>query len=237
MTRHPVLKAFRRQFTTGLIILIPVITTIFLVTWLFRALDQILGRHLARFFGEYIYGVGFLSLFLLIWLVGLVGRTYFGGKLNNFKDILLARIPLIGTIFNSIKKVSDGLLEMEAGNFEQVVIIEYPRKGLYAVGFVTSREPADLFLAKESSAGKQVAHVFIPTVPNPTSGYILLVPEDELQRLDLSVEEGLKLVLSLGMIHPEDYVVSRQVAAARIKAPPEDKSPFPEDSQKNSNPD
>ena len=209
MLEKPILKTIRRQLTTGLLVLLPVITTIFLVSWLFRELDQILGRHFALLFGKYIYGVGFVSLFLLIWLVGAASRTYMGAKLNKLKDNVIARIPMIGSIFGSIKQVSDGLLKMDASSFEQVVLIEYPRKGLYAVGFVTSRRRVEFeFTDKELKQGR-VAHVFMPTVPNPTSGYIILVPEEDLHRLNITVEEGLKLVLSLGMIHPDKYRLSR----------------------------
>lgn len=205
MQQKSIFKTIRRQLTTGLLVLLPVIITIILVSWLFRALDQILGRYFARIFGEYVHGVGFVGLFLLIWLVGTVSRTYLGGKLNNLKDILIERIPLIGSIFGSIKQVSHGLLEMNASNFEQVVLIEYPRKNLYAVGFVTSKRKVEFESTDKSLKKGRVAHVFVPTVPNPTSGYIILVPEDDLHLLNLSVEEGLKLVLSLGMIHPDKY--------------------------------
>jgi len=225
MLEKPTLKTIRRQLTTGLLVLLPVITTIFLVSWLFRELDQILGRHFARLFGEYIYGVGFVSLFLLIWLVGAASRTYLGAKLNNLKDILITRIPMIGSIFGSIKQVSDGLLEMDASTFEQVVLIEYPRKGLFAVGFVTSKSRVEFeFTEKELKQGR-VAHVFIPTVPNPTSGYIILVPEEDLHRLNLSVEEGLKLVLSLGMIHPDKYRLSRGLDEVQAHSLPDKTSP------------
>ncbi len=209
MREKPILKTIRRQLTTGLLVLLPVITTIFLVSWLFRELDQILGRHFTLLFGKYIYGVGFVSLLLLIWIVGAASRTYMGAKLNSLKDTVIAQIPMIGSIFGSIKQVSDGLLKMDASSFEQVVLIEYPRKGLYAVGFVTSSRRVEFeFTEKELKQGR-VAHVFMPTVPNPTSGYIILVPEEDLHRLNITVEEGLKLVLSLGMIHPDKYRLSR----------------------------
>lgn len=209
MREKPILKTIRRQLTTGLLVLLPVITTIFLVSWLFRELDQILGRHFALLFGKYIYGVGFVSLILLIWLVGAASRTYMGAKLNSLKDTVIARIPMIGSIFGSIKQVSDGLLEMDASDFEQVVLIEYPRKGLYAVGFVTSSRRVEFEFTEKKLKQGRVAHVFMPTVPNPTSGYIILVPEEDLHRLNITVEEGLKLVLSLGIIHPDKYRLSR----------------------------
>ncbi|MCH7723097.1 MAG: DUF502 domain-containing protein [Bacteroidetes bacterium] len=139
MSGKSLLKTIRGQFTTGLLILLPVIATIILVTWLFHLMDQILGRQFARLFGEYIQGVGFVSLLLLIWLTGLLGRTYLGAKLNKFKDAVFGRIPFVGSIFGSIKQVSDALLEMDEENFEQVVLLEYPRRGIYSVGFVTSR--------------------------------------------------------------------------------------------------
>ncbi len=201
--RH-LLRQFRGQFATGLLVMLPLLVTIFLVSWLLRWVDQLLGKYFAHLFGEYIFGVGLVSLVLLIWLAGVVGRTYIGSRLNHFKDGLIARIPMVGTIFSSVKKVSDGLLEMNAGNFEQVVMVEYPRKGLYAIGFVTSRKVTD-FTFEEEGRREQVIHVFLPSVPNPTTGYVLLLPEREVQRLNLTVEEGLKLILSLGMIYPAEY--------------------------------
>ena len=213
-------RTFKRQMATGILVLVPLITTIILVSWLFRVLDGILGRYFARMFGEYIHGIGFISLLLLIWLVGIISRTYIGGRLNRLKDLAFSRIPLVGNIFGAIKQVSDGFLEMDASSFQQVAMIEYPRKGLYAVGFVTSRKMVPYSVEGENNAGRFV-HVFVPTVPNPTSGYIILVPEDELYRLKLSVEEGLKLVLSLGMIYPQQYELSRLPGARAAQIAPE----------------
>jgi uncharacterized membrane protein len=209
MYRQRILRTFRRQFTTGLIIIVPVMVTAYLVIWLFRSLDQILGRYLAPFMGGYVYGAGFVVLILLVWLTGMLGRTYIGSRLNRLKDFLIERIPLVGSVFTSIRKVSDGVLEMNQGNFEQVVLVEYPRRGLYAIGFVTS-SAAVLYPGPETDfPGGRIAHVFVPSVPNPTSGYILLVPENSLHRLLISVEEAMKLILSLGMLHPGEYRLGR----------------------------
>lgn len=205
MDKRSLIVTIRRQLTTGLIILIPLIVTIFLLLWLFRLLDSILGRYFAHFFGAYVYGVGLVGLFLLIWLVGVIGRTYLGGKLNRLKDMLIKRIPMVGPLFSSVKQVSDGLLEMDASNFEQVVMIEYPRRGLRAIGFITSRSSASITDQGRPSEILGMVHVFVPTVPNPTSGYLLLVPENEIKLLALSVEDALKVVLSLGVIHPSEY--------------------------------
>ena len=209
MDKRSLIVTLRRQFTTGLIILIPLIITIFLLIWLFRMLDGILGRYFAHLFGAYVHGVGFVSLFLLIWLVGLLGRTYLGGKLNRLKDMIIERIPMVGSLFSSIKQVSDGLLEMDASNFEQVVMIEYPRRGLYAIGFITSRSSASVTDQGSPSEIHRMVHVFVPTVPNPTSGYLLLIPENEIKLLALSVEDALKVVLSLGVIHPSEYYLGK----------------------------
>lgn len=220
---------FRKQFTSGLIIMIPLITTVFLVSWFFRALDQILGRYFAQILGDYIVGVGFISLILLVWVVGVLGRTYIGSKLNQLKDFFIERIPLVGSVFGSVKKVSDGLMEMNSSNFEQVVLLEYPRKGLYAIGFVTSRRISDVRSEDAGIPSGRVAHVFMPSVPNPTSGYILLVPEDQLNRLMLSVEDAMKLILSLGMISPEHYSL-RKYSFDSVHAPlPEGKEHGPAD--------
>ena len=140
MFGNKILRTLRKQFGTGILVLLPVITTIFLVSWLFRLLDGILGRYFARLFGEYIHGAGFVTLLLLIWLVGLISRTYIGARLNRLKDSAFSRIPLVGKIFGAVKQVSDGFLEMDAKSFEQVAMIEYPRRGIYSVGFVTSKK-------------------------------------------------------------------------------------------------
>ena len=205
MDKRSLIVTIRRQLTTGLVILIPLIITIFLLLWLFRLLDSILGRYFAHFFGAYVHGVGLVGLFLLIWLVGVLGRTYLGGKLNRLKDMLIERIPMVGPLFSSVKQVSDGLLEMDASNFEQVVMIEYPRRGLHAIGFITSRSTANIIDQGSPSETHEMVHVFVPTVPNPTSGHLLLVPENEIKLLALSVEDALKVVLSLGVIHPSEY--------------------------------
>lgn len=219
MADNNILRTFRKQLSTGVLVLLPVITTIFLVSWLFKLLDGILGKHFAQLFGEYIHGAGFITLIVVIWLVGAISRTYIGGKLNSLKDVTIARIPLVGNIFGAIKQVSDGFLEMDASSFEQVAIIEYPRKGLFAVGFVTSRKLVPFEVGGGENRGR-FAHVFVPTVPNPTSGYIILVPEEELYRLKITVEEGLKLVLSLGMIHPDSYDLGRMPSARRAEIKP-----------------
>jgi uncharacterized membrane protein len=217
---NSIFRTFRKQLTTGILVLLPVITTVFLVSWLFLLLDGILGRHFARLSGEYIHGAGFLGLLLLIWLIGMVSRTYIGGRLNSIKDMMIARIPLVGNMFGAIKQVSDGFLKMDASSFEQVALIEYPRKGLFAVGFVTSGRTVPFRIKGEDSGGKFV-HVFVPTVPNPTSGYIILVPEAELYQLKISVEDGLKLVLSLGMIHPDSYDLERMPTARPAQMGPD----------------
>ncbi len=220
MADDSIFRTLRKQLTTGILVLLPVITTVFLVSWLFRVLDGILGKYFARFSGEYIHGAGFISLLLLIWLTGIISRTYIGGRLNALKDMAITHIPLVGAIFGAIKQVSDGFLEMDASSFKQVALIEYPRKGLFAVGFVTSRRKVPFRIKGENSDGNFI-HVFVPTVPNPTSGYIILVPEQELLQLKISVEEGLKLVLSLGMIHPDNYDLGRMPTARPATIKPE----------------
>ncbi|HLA41365.1 MAG TPA: DUF502 domain-containing protein [Candidatus Glassbacteria bacterium] len=220
MPDKSLLKTFRRQFITGILVLLPILTTVFFVSWLFRLLDGILGRYFAKLFGEYIHGVGFVSLILVIWLVGMVSRTYLGGKLNSLKDALITHIPLVGTIFGAVKQVSDGFMDMDSSNFEQVVMVEYPRLGIFSVGFVTSKRLVPFETLHQPETTDRVAHVFMPTVPNPTSGYIILVPESQVHRLNLTVEEGLKLVLSLGLIHPQQYQLSKIPGTpARITPP------------------
>ena len=144
------------------------------------------------------YGVGFLLTLILIVFIGFLTQLYLGRKAIGLVDYIFLQIPGISNIYNGLKQVTETLMGKRKRIFEQVVMIEYPRKGLYSLGFVTSHDQNLM----EPIIKKPLVYVFIATTPNPTSGVFLIVPESELTPLDISVEDAMKMIISSGMVAP-----------------------------------
>ena len=145
-------------------------------------------------------GVGIISLLLLTVFTGMVARNYVGRKVVNFGDRIVEGIPLINRVYSAIKQISQAFLASKREVFQKAVLFEYPRKGIYSIGFYTQ----DTRGAVQESIDNDVVSVFLPTTPNPTSGFLLFVPKSEIVELDLSIEEALKLIISGGAIVPKN---------------------------------
>ncbi len=188
------LMEIRNTFLTGLLILIPLATTAYIVYWTFTTLDNFLRPEVSKFFGFYIPGMSILTLTAVIFLLGVFGRMTVGRKLIEFVESKLMKVPVLRTVYSATKEASKAILVSETERIKGVVLVEYPRKGVYAIGFTTGGEIPN---ASEKT-GKRLLNVFIPTSPNPTSGLVVLVPEDEVIYLDMSVEDALRVVISGG---------------------------------------
>lgn len=193
-------------FATGLIILLPLALTIFILWFIFNRIDSILSGIISPFIPAgrpWFYGgkaLTLLTLLLLILLVGVLARNVAGRRLISSGERILSRIPVIRKIYTTIRQMSDALLKREKKLFQRVVLLEYPRKGVYTLGFVTS-ESGNLI---NKAIKKRTLNVFISTTPNPTSGFLLVVPEKETIPLDMTVEEGMKLIISGGVLSPPE---------------------------------
>lgn len=204
-------KHWRNHFFTGILVLLPLVITIKLLFWGFAKTDAILGNliyyYLQRYLGIQIRisGLGIIALLLVITLTGIFARNYLGKKLIVAGEKLLNRIPVLNTIYNSTKQITEGLAltQSDKGAFRQVVLIEYPRPGVYSPGFLTG----EAFAEAVEKTGLKLLSVFMPTVPNPTTGYLVFVPEEQVTFLDLSVEDGFKLLLSAGVIVPDKKTI------------------------------
>ena len=140
-------------------------------------------------------------------LTGLVTANYFGKSIVKAWDSFLDRIPLIRSIYSPLKKFSELVLSDQTQSFSKVLLIEYPRKGIYSLCFQTSKELGEV----QNQAGEEMVCVYIPTTPNPTSGYIVLVPQNEVKELKMSVEDALKMIISLGVVVPDpDAVIEKE---------------------------
>jgi uncharacterized membrane protein len=193
----------KKQFIAGLLAIFPISFSIFILLWLFEKIDLIVGKPLSKYFDFYFYGFGFLVLFAFIWLTGLITSSYFGGKLVKLHDRIVTRIPILGMIFRTIKQLSHTVLDRKDGAFTQPVLLELFQNDQYLIGFITSRE--QVAVPTLSGETKNMVHVFVPTVPNPTTGFMALMEEKKLIKLNISVEEAFKTVISAGIIFPPNY--------------------------------
>jgi uncharacterized membrane protein len=192
--------ALRATFFRGIGIIIPLGLTF----WFFRALlnwvDGILSPFLEGWLGRSIPGLGFISILIIIMLVGLLTRNLVGKLFFAWFEDVLLMIPVVRSVYSAIKDLVGAFaMGSKSKTFRQVIITEYPRKGIYCIGFVTNEMS---YIGIEGTV-KELLNVYIPNPPNPTSGFLALIPKEEAHKLDLTVEEGLKLVLSGGIIIPE----------------------------------
>ncbi|MCR4404116.1 MAG: DUF502 domain-containing protein [Candidatus Acetothermia bacterium] len=214
---RPFFRGVRRDFIRGLLVILPVFATFYLL-WLtyrlfVRLADATVGPLLTGLLGSHwwISLIGVLLTIVLVWFLGLLTRNYVGHILHRYFEELLRRVPLVNKAYAMAKQVTDALLRPEVPAFKKVVLIQYPRKGIYTLAFVTREEPGKLGQA----LGEEFVAVYAPTSPNPLSGWFLLVPKEEVIYPNITVEEGLKLVISSGVIFPEGGTAAERPSPTR----------------------
>lgn len=191
----------RRYFFTGLVVVLPTVVTFYLLYVIGERLDNVLG---GVFRGEWIRpggipGLGLVSLLLIILLIGIITSKTIGRRFVDLWERLFVRIPIFNRIYVGSKQIAEAVFRHESLVFRKVVLVEFPRKGLYALAFRTQPAPPEI----QRRTDADLVAVFLPTTPNPTSGYLILIPEEEVIDLDMDVEQGLKLVISAGSVHPQ----------------------------------
>jgi uncharacterized membrane protein len=207
---------WRKNFFAGLAIVLPGLISVWVIIWLFFTVSKITDT-LLFFFPQTITHedspagpgtgpphwywslVALLIAVELVSIVGLLTRNFLGRKLIEWVDELLQRVPFFNKIYGATKQINDAFASGNKTSFKTVVMVEYPRAGVYSVGFLTSEVHKDI----ECKMKQKVVCVFIPTTPNPTSGFMVLVPEEQVIKLDMSVTDGFKFIVSLGSIIPE----------------------------------
>lgn len=215
--RKSLFARWRASFLTGLVIVLPGIITFAVVKWIFGTVSSFTDTLL--FFLPFvihdpklIYTNGVdgemfwywsLTAFVLavIWIsaVGVAARYYFGKRMIDFADNLMLRVPVLNKIYGTIKQVDQAFTSGKKTSFKTVVLVEYPREGIFSVGFVTSERADDV----ELKTGKKCVCVFIPTTPIPTGGFLIVVPEEKIIKLDMTVADGLKYIISFGALANE----------------------------------
>ena len=188
---------FKRYFLTGLLVITPIWGTFLVLKTLFVAVDGILGDMLADIVTEdyYVPGLGILMLLALILLAGTLATNFLGGRLVKRWEEFLERVPVVRGIYATLKSMMDILSFEQREKYNKVVMIQFPKDGNYVLAFVTGETRDEV----QELTTETLIHVYVPTSPNPTSGYFLLVPEREVESVDMSVEEAMKLIVSGGL--------------------------------------
>jgi uncharacterized membrane protein len=196
-------RKIRNYLIGGLLIWIPILITFWVLRFLSGILDQSLlllppSWRPEALFGTYVPGVGVVLSLLLLFVTGVLVKNLFGGQMVAGLESLVRRIPVIGSVYGGAKTFSETVLTDKGKSFKQVVMVEFPRKGIFSIGFITSH---DLEEAQAKTA-QEVTCVFVPTTPNPTTGFLVLVPKNEVTCMDMTVDEAFKMLLTLGVVVP-----------------------------------
>lgn len=197
-------STLRRYFISGLLVWLPILITVFALRFLLGLLDGLYSNIPARFHFDYIFGVNIpgleiIVLILIVLITGVFAANYFGKKLVKFGDFIIGKIPLVRTIYLGVKQILDTIFSSKGKAFRNVMLVEYPRKGLWTIAFQTS-EASKTF--RDGIGDEDIVTLFLPTTPNPTSGFLLMAPRKDIIDLDISVDQAMKFVISLGVVQP-----------------------------------
>lgn len=201
-------RSIRNAFITGVVVILPLGVTFIVINFMrdrlgvpasnffFGAIEA--GWKDSQFIQLLLQFISIFIVFLLITAIGYGSRFFIGRILLNSFEKLLDRVPLINTVYRTVKQIVDTFSKQKKAVFQEVVLIEYPRKGSYAIGFLTSKAKGET----QDVTGEPIVNIFVPTTPNPTSGFLLMLPEDDVTHLKMSVADGMKVIISGGAVAP-----------------------------------
>lgn len=197
------LAALRKYLIAGILVWLPLGVTVLVVKLFVDLTDQIMvlvppAYHPEALLHISLPGVGIVLSLLIILVTGMVAANMFGRRLVAFWESLLARIPLVRSVYSAVKQLAETVFSPGGQSFRKVLLVEYPRRGLWTLAFQTGTESGEAQL----KTGHDVINIYVPTTPNPTSGFFIMVPRDQVVELDMSVDEGLKMILSMGVVVP-----------------------------------
>jgi len=199
-------RNLRNNITTGILLMIPLALTIWLLTNLFETIDSVLPKFFHMIYPKFpedkwgIQGVGFIVLLVLAYVVGVASKKYIGQKLIDLGNNIISNIPIINKIYNGIQQILDGIVTGNKKLFEKAAIIEYPKEGCYSIGFITATTTGEI----PQHLNQDLVSIFVPTTPNPTSGFLLFLPRHKVIELEMSVETAIKLIVSAGIVNSDE---------------------------------
>jgi uncharacterized membrane protein len=203
-------------FFAGLLATLPLAITVVIIRFMFTSVDQMLNPLITQILvlfgvplaeGYKIPGLGFVGTVLIVFGMGLFTRNFLGRKFISISEKLFIRIPIFKSIYTGAKQVIDTFSASSSMAFKKVALIEYPRRGIYTLAFITSQGKGEI----PRRLGKEMINVYVPTTPNPTSGFYLSLPKEDVVELDMPVEDGFKIVISSGLIIPPEHTEPKPV--------------------------
>ncbi|WP_323782857.1 DUF502 domain-containing protein [Leisingera sp.] len=204
--RRGLFASLRASFFTGIVVIAPVGLTIWLLWSVMGWIDSVVLPLVPttfrpeQYIGINLRGVGLIIFLLFTIVVGWIAKGILGRSLISFAESLVERMPVVRTVYSGIKQISETVFAQSERSFEKACLVQYPRKGIWAIGFISTAAKGEIAKKVETSRG--LTSVFLPTTPNPTSGFLLFVPEEDVIELDMSVEDSAKLVISAGLVYP-----------------------------------
>ena len=194
-------KSIRSYLLAGLVVWLPVIVTLVVVRFIVDLLDQSMALlpdayQPEQLFGFHIPGVGVVLSLVLLFLTGLIATNFLGQRLMRWSEAVLDRIPLVRSIYSATKQVMETIFSSNSQAFRNVLLIEYPRKGLWTIAFQTGAANHEVC----EHTGEEMLSIFVPTTPNPTSGFLMMIAKSSAKELSMSIDDALKLVISLGVM-------------------------------------
>ena len=194
-------SSLRGYILAGLVVWLPILVTFVVVRFIVDLLDQTMALIPQKFqpehlFGIHLPGLGVILSFVLLLLTGIVATNFLGQRLVGWSEAILERIPLVRTIYNATKQVMQALFSSQSNAFRQVLLVEYPRKGLWSLAFQTGGINPEL----AANFDEDMLTIFIPATPNPTAGFLMMIPKKDAIALSMTIDEALKLILSLGVM-------------------------------------
>ena len=204
-------KRLKNIFLTGLAVIVPVGLTLYILVFLIGMMDGLLTLvpqryHSTALFGFHMPGMGIIITILLIFIFGLMTKSIIGNRIVVFGERLLDKIPFVRSVHMAIKKIVDSMVFYRSRGFKKVVLVEFPRRGAYALAFMTGIPGENI----QQKTGQRCVSVYVPTTPNPTSGYFIIYPETEVIQMDMSVEEAFTLIISCGIVNPPEPLQKEQ---------------------------
>ncbi|MBR9842418.1 MAG: DUF502 domain-containing protein [Rhodobacteraceae bacterium] len=196
----------RASFLTGIVVIAPVSLTIWLIWTLMGWVDGFVlplvpdRFNPEKYIGINLRGIGLIIFFLFTIVVGWIAKGLIGRSLIRFAESLVDRMPVVRSIYSGAKQIAETVFAQSERNFEKACLIEYPRRGIWAIGFISTEAKGEI--ARHAHGDGQMVSVFVPTTPNPTSGFLLFFPRHDVIELDMSVEDAAKLVISAGLVYP-----------------------------------
>jgi len=210
---------FRRYLVAGLLVWVPLIVTLLVIRLLVDWMDNSLrllpeAYQPEQLLGFSIPGLGVVLTILILLVTGIIVANFFGRRLVSLWERILSSIPLVRSIYSAAKQLAETMFTADSNSFRKVLLVEFPRRGLWTLGFQTGTDVGEA----QRKTGQDVINVYIPTTPNPTGGYFVMVPREDVQELDMSVDEGLRMLVSMGAIVPDAQKEVLELASQGTKS-------------------